>query len=100
MGAVVLMTREEDHAVNIDCWPVLASFFSIHRRYIPRHYHGLSRIPRQIEFEARADLAVVREIIARLRRGRAPSFGKSAPRLRAAAGPLGKRLVSLLSWLP
>jgi hypothetical protein len=93
---VKVRTREDDHAVAADAWPVLATVFAIHRRYVPRHYAGLERVRRSIELEARADATVLRELLARIRRGRRPTFGRSAPKLRETAGPIGRRLASLL----
>lgn len=94
---VDVRTREDDHAANIDPWPMLATVFAIHRRYIPRHYHGIEGLKRSLELAARADATFVREILSGIRRGRRPSLGPSADKLRVSAGPLGRRLASLLS---
>lgn len=93
---VKVRTREDDHAVATDAFPVLATVFAIHRRYMPRHYRGLDRLKRAIELEARADVTVIRELLSRVRHGRRPTFGKSAPKLRETAGPIGRRLASIL----
>jgi glycosyltransferase involved in cell wall biosynthesis len=93
---VRIRTREDDHAVTVDPWPVLASTFAIHRRYVPRRYHGVESALLRAKLHARADLAVARELGSRLRRGRSIAFGPSAPRIRAFAGPVSKLLASLL----
>jgi hypothetical protein len=94
---VRVRTREDDHAVTADSWPVLASTLAIHRRYVPRRFHGLDGVIGRVKLDARADLTIAREIASRLRRGRSLAFGKSAPRIRAFAGPVGKILAALLS---
>lgn len=94
---VRVRNREDDHAVTADSWPVLASSLAIHRRYLPRCYHGIQGLLGRVKLDARADLTIAREIASRLRHGRSPAFGPSAPRIRAFAGPMGKILASLLS---
>lgn len=94
---VRVRNREDDHAVTADSWPVIATTLAIHRRYLPRRYHGIDGLVGRLKLDARADLLVAREIASRLRRGRPLAFGKSAPRIRAFAGPAGKVLTALLS---
>jgi glycosyltransferase involved in cell wall biosynthesis len=94
---VRVRTREDDHAVTADTWPVLASSLAIHRRYVPRRYHGLEGALRRALLDVRADATIAREIASRLRRGRPVAFGKSAARIREGAGPMGKALATLLS---
>lgn len=93
---VRVRTREEDHAVTADSWPVLASTLAIHRRYVPRRFRGLDGVLRRIKLDARADLTIARELASRARHGRPIAFGKSAPRIRAFAGPVGRLLAALL----
>jgi len=94
---VRVRTREDDHAVTADSWPVLASTLAIHRRYVPRRFHGVEGLVGRVKLDARADLTLARELASRLRRGRSLTFGKSAPRIRAFGGPVGRLLATLLS---
>lgn len=94
---VRVRTREDDHAVTADSWPVLAATLAIHRRYLPRRHRGVAGLLRRAELDARADLTIARELASRIRRGRPLVFGKSAGRIRAFAGPVGRLLAALLS---
>lgn len=94
---VRVRTREDDHAVAADPWPVLAIAFAIHRRYIPRRYTGIEGALRRLELDVRADMTVARELASRLRRGQPVRFGKAAARMREGAGPVGRALAALLS---
>lgn len=93
---VKLRTREDEHEVTIDPWPPLATVFAIHRRYVPRHYSGVDGLARMIAVAARADMTVVRELLAGIKHGRWPSFGASADKMRGTAGPIGRQLAALL----
>jgi glycosyltransferase involved in cell wall biosynthesis len=89
-------TREDGHEANENPWPLFAIVFAIHRRYVPRRYHGLSRVSAEARLRLRADLQVLREIAARVRRGKRPAIGAALEPLRASAGPLSRSILTIL----
>jgi len=92
-------TREDGHDVTVNPWPILAITFAIHRRYLPEVCHGKELVTRRLRLEGRADVAVLREIGSRLRRGTPIGLGTSAGTLRERTGPLSRVLLPLVGPL-
>jgi glycosyltransferase involved in cell wall biosynthesis len=94
---VLVRDREVGHDASTNPWPIFATLFAIHRRYLPKRYRGLERIARLALLDARADLVVLREIGSRVRRGQKPGITPAAlTPLRETTGPLSRRLLPLL----
>ncbi len=96
---VRVRNREDGHDVDVNPWPIHALSFAIHRKYVPRHFHGPERLARQIALALRADKQVLHEVASRLRHGKPVGLGASLAPLRENAGPLSRVLLPLVGPL-
>jgi len=88
--------REDGHEAQVNPWPIYATTFAIHRRYIAEIFSGPERLRREISLRARADLQVFREIGSRVRHRSPIGLGASIEPLRASAGPISRALLPLV----
>jgi glycosyltransferase involved in cell wall biosynthesis len=91
-----IRAREKDHFAVGQAWPLLVTLLAIHRRYARRRYHGVERLKHGVTLDARADLAVLREVAWRLKSRKELRFGDARRGLRALGGPFAKGLAAVL----
>jgi hypothetical protein len=92
---VRVRTREDGHEVNLNPWPIYATTFAIHRRYVASLYRGPERLRREASLRIRADIQVFRELGSRLRHRAPMGLGASVGPLRESGGPLTRALLPL-----
>ncbi|UQA62386.1 glycosyltransferase family 2 protein [Polyangium aurulentum] len=93
---VRVRTREDGHEANENPWPIFATVFAIHRRYVPRSYRGIERLREEARLRLRADAQVLREIASRIRHGKRPRIGAAARPLGESTGPISRAVLRVL----